>query len=124
MIAGYEKEKNAYLRYSHTRLSGVSGRTEILPPFGRQNNKTTFCYRRVLQRKAKRVNDLFCYRRVLQQQVKRCTPTPPPVNWHLPSGRGGVQLMPCGPLKDERANDLANIELHIRCCRQTLNNTR
>ena len=32
----------------------------------------------------------FCYRRVLQQQVKRSTPTPPPVNWHLPSGRGGV----------------------------------
>ena len=36
-----------------------------------QNDKTTFCYRRVLLRKAKRVNDFFCYRRVLQQQVKR-----------------------------------------------------
>ena len=35
-----------------------------------QNDKTTFCYRRVLRR-AKRVNDLFCYRQVLQQQVKR-----------------------------------------------------
>ena len=36
-----------------------------------RNDKTKFCYRRVLQRKAKRVNDLFCYRQVLQQQVKR-----------------------------------------------------
>ena len=29
-------------------------RTEILPPFGRQNDKTTFCYRRVLQQQVKR----------------------------------------------------------------------
>ena len=28
--------------------------TEILPPFGRQNDKTTFCYRQVLQQQVKR----------------------------------------------------------------------
>ena len=54
MIAGYEKEENACLRYSHTRLSGVSGQTEILPPFGCRNDKTTFCYRQVLQQQVKR----------------------------------------------------------------------
>ena len=59
---------------SHEKAIKSMKRHNILEIFRcAQNDKTT-----------------FCYRRVLQQQVKRSTPTPPPVNWHLPSGRGGI----------------------------------
>ena len=44
-------------------------------------------------------------RHPLQQLVAGSTPSPLPVNWHLPSGRGGVKVTPCGLRLDGGVKD-------------------